>query len=156
MLRPYSSRHGYLGEATAGPDVLCDVFTERVGVWPGSMIFRKEFLATHDVRFTKGRVIAEDLEFEFKALFHASRVSSVNESLFYYVQRTGSVTGTEDLLKRFQGMDVLFTLLEYFVECTRSINSNIKQIYRRAQADTDVGGAFLRSIWNLKPGQLNV
>ena len=147
MLRPYSSRHGYLGEATAGPDVLCDVFTERVGVWPGSMIFRKEFLATHDVRFTKGRVIAEDLEFEFKALFHASRVSSVNESLFYYVQITGSVTGTVDLLTRFQGMDVLFTLLEYFVECNQVHKQQHQaDLQARAQADTDVGGAFLRSI----------
>ncbi len=156
VLRPYSSRHGYLEETSAGPDVLCDVFTEKVGVWPGSMIFRKEFLAAYGVRFTKGRVIAEDLEFEFKALFHARQVSSVNEPLFFYVQRTGSVTGTVDLLKRFSGMDVLFTLLDYFVECNQ-VQKQQHQADQQvgAQADTDVDG-FPRNIWNLKPGPLNI
>ncbi len=147
VLRPYASRHGYLDEVKAGPDVLCDVFTERVGVWPGSMLFRKNFLEAHDVRFTKGRVIAEDLEFEFKALFHANRVSSVNESLFFYVQRTGSVTGTVDVLKRFQGMDVLFALLDYFIKSTQVQKQRHQAALQvGAQADTGTEGSFSRSI----------
>ncbi len=117
VLRAYSSRHTYLEQTVAGPEALCRVFIEKLGVWPGSMIFNKDFLETHGLSFKEGRVIAEDLEFEFKALFHARRVSSVNESLFFYVQRAGSVTGTVDMLKRFQGMDVLFSLKDYFTDC---------------------------------------
>jgi len=116
VLVSYDSRYRYLEGPTPGPEVLISVFLENVSVWTGSTMYRKELLDRYNLRYTVGRTIAEDLEFEFKALFHAKLVSSFNESLSFYVQRPTSLTSTVDLLKRFQGMDALFDVRRYFVE----------------------------------------
>ncbi len=116
VLVSYDSRHRYLECPTLGPEVLISVFLENVSVWTGSTMYRKELLDRYNLRYTVDRTIAEDLEFEFKALFHAKLVSSVNESLSFYVQRPTSLTSTVGLLKRFQGMDALFDVRRYFAE----------------------------------------
>ncbi len=124
LLRPYTERHVYLEDILTGPEALIEVFTERVSVWTGSIIFRKEHLTRYDVWFKPGRTMAQDIEFEFKALFHAGRVSSVNQSLSFYVQMPGSATRTGNFLKRLQGMDVLFALRDYFTEYVQDQEQN--------------------------------
>ncbi|HHY11940.1 MAG TPA: glycosyltransferase family 2 protein [Firmicutes bacterium] len=115
LLRPYTERHVYLQQDTvSGPEALIEVFTERISVWTGSVMYLKDHLTRYDIRFIAGRTMAQDIEFEFKALFYAGRVSCVNQSLSFYVQMPGSATRTGDFLKRLQGMDVLFALLDHF------------------------------------------
>ena len=63
--------------------VLVSVFLENVSAWTGNTIYRKGFLDKYNLRYTKGRILAQDVEFEFKALFHARSVSSVNEVLSF-------------------------------------------------------------------------
>lgn len=123
VLLSYDSRYRYLKRPTPGPEVLTSVFLENVSIWTGSTMYKKDLIERHGLAYKIGRVIAEDLEFEFKALFHAGLVSSVNESLSFYVQRATSVTSTVSLLKRFQGMDVLFDLRDYFCELICSAGS---------------------------------
>ena len=116
IVRAYTSRYRYLDGPTPGPEVLVSVFLENVSVWTGNTIYRKGFLDMYNLRYTKGRILAQDVEFEFKALFHARSVSSVNEVLSFYLQRPSSVTSTVSLPKRFIGIDVLFAVREHFTQ----------------------------------------
>ena len=126
IVRAYTSRYRYLDGPTPGPEVLVSVFLENVSVWTGNTMYRKGFLDKYNLRYTKGRILAQDVEFEFKALFHARSVSSVNEVLSFYLQRPSSVTSTVSLPKRFIGIDVLFAVREHFTQwiCQHTASSS--------------------------------
>lgn len=65
----------------------------------GSAVYCKQFLENNELRFTEGCTSGEDIEFTFKALSRANRVSFINEVLFYYVQRKDSRSNTFDVKK---------------------------------------------------------
>lgn len=68
----------------------------RIALPMGSAIYRREFLIGNDLYFTPGRKNLEDIEFNIKALYYARSVSCVPETLWFYVQRPGSVSRSTD------------------------------------------------------------
>jgi glycosyltransferase involved in cell wall biosynthesis len=55
-------------------------------------IYRRAFLEEWGIRYPRGCRFAEDREFIIKALFHAKRVTAVEETLYTYLQHPGQST----------------------------------------------------------------
>jgi len=139
LVRSYESRYTYLPGPVSGVEALVDTMKERILPWTGSTMYRKGFLDETGLRYTQGRTYAEDIEFIWKALFRAAKVSSVHQVLSYYVQRAGSTTGAA-LMERFQGLDVLFDLLDLFSSKDRE--NPAAQCLRNYRLPVDITGLF--------------
>lgn len=139
VLRPYESRYTYLPQPVSGIEALLDIMKEKILPWTGSTMYRREFLDSFGLRYTQGRTYAEDIEFMWKAFFFASRVSSVRQPLSYYVQRTGATTQTA-VMKRFQGLDVLFELMDLF--SSKDPKNPAVKYLRTYRLPVDITGLF--------------
>ena len=83
----------------------------------GSFAVKKEFLDKAGIRFTEDCAIAEDMEFIYKCLAKSERVLTLNDILFTYLKRTGSVMYTFDL-RRFQAPDAMERVCNFVEENT--------------------------------------
>ena len=83
------------------------------------ILFRKNFLIEHNIRFHEGCIAFEDIEFQMKAFCHAERVSYSRECLYVYVNspEMGSVrdndTREKSLRRYIQSSDAHFRTAEY-------------------------------------------
>jgi len=59
------------------------------------MIFRNDIIRNNKLRFTEGIRLAEDLEFQYKYEMLCRRPTAINEALYQYRIREGSVTHTD-------------------------------------------------------------
>lgn len=59
-------------------------------VWPN--LYRRGLIETHSIRFPEGVAIGEDLLFNLEYLFHARKISVVNEPLYRYNIANSSAT----------------------------------------------------------------
>lgn len=88
----------------------------------GSFAVKKQLLVESGIRFTEDCAIAEDMEFIYKCLAKAERVLTLNDILFTYLKRMGSVMYTFDL-RRFQAPDAMERVYN-FVEKRTSLRSD--------------------------------
>lgn len=59
-------------------------------VW--NKLYRREIIASHHIRFEPNKeIFSEDLLFNLYVLCHAERLSAVNKSFYFYLQREGSL-----------------------------------------------------------------
>ncbi len=81
----------------------------------GSFAVKKEFLDKAGIRYTEDCAIAEDMEFIYKCLAKAEKVVTLNDILFTYLKRSGSVMYTFDL-RRFQAPDAMKRVSDFVEE----------------------------------------
>ena len=83
----YSIHFEEYGRIYNGPDFVC-----RVDMPPAAWcaIYRKDFLNSHELRFYEG-ILHEDQEFTPRAYCLARRISYINEVIYNYNQREGSI-----------------------------------------------------------------
>jgi len=91
-----------------------------------SVIYRREFITTHELLFYEGCINGEDQEFCYKALSQASEIMFINKVLSYAVNRAGSVTNTYNL-KRFDAVAALKRTTEYYRDNNMNYSNEIIQ-----------------------------
>ena len=139
LVQSYGNRYSYLSESASGVQSLVDVMRERILPWTGSTAYRRSFLDINGLKYTDGRTYAEDIELTWTAMFRAGRVACVKRVLSFYVQHAGSTTGTA-AMKRFQGLDVLFSLLDLFSR--EDPNNPAATCLRTYRLPVDITGLF--------------
>lgn len=65
---------------------------DKLSIWNGSALYRKEVLNNNGIRYTEGCINGEDQEFTFKALSKSDKVVFVDQVLSYYLQRDSSIS----------------------------------------------------------------
>ncbi|MCD6099200.1 MAG: glycosyltransferase family 2 protein [Candidatus Marinimicrobia bacterium] len=86
IIRRYTEKLEYPSNLTmSGIDVLRLLLRRKIDIIIHSAVYNKEFLTKHDIYFLPlwG---GEDPNFVEKALFHAKKVSMINESLAFYIK----------------------------------------------------------------------
>lgn len=61
-----------------------------------TILFSRQYFVSHDLRFTPGLKLAEDLELQYKYLFFAQKPIQIAESLYVYRRRNGSAMTNND------------------------------------------------------------
>lgn len=79
-----------------GRDALLLLLTEKLEVWSGSAIYRRSMLTGFKIYFDESISMGEDIEFRWRAFYHARAVVLVPEVLVHYVQHASSVTRALD------------------------------------------------------------
>lgn len=70
-----------------------EVFLEKVYCYTNpAMLFTNEIIRHHNIRFTIGVKMAEDLEFQYKYLCYARKLVSIPECIYIYQHRGNSAT----------------------------------------------------------------
>lgn len=80
----------------SGRDALLSLLTEKLEVWSGSAIYRRSMLIGFKIYFDESISMGEDIEFRWRAFYHARAVALVPEVLVHYVQHSSSVTRALD------------------------------------------------------------
>lgn len=107
-----------LDKSLTGKELIIKLLKQEVDViHPSSFFCKMDIINKYNVRFTKGCANGEDQEFYFKYLCHCEKVTSINEFLCYYVQRSDSISNSAKLSK--------FTALEAFDRIKDYINAYI-------------------------------
>ncbi len=139
LIQAYGKRYSYLLGSTSGVEALVSVMRELILPWTGSTAYRRRFLDASSLKYNEDRTYAEDIEFIWTAMFRADRVACANRVLSFYVQHGDSITGTATM-RRFQGLDVLFSLLGLFSQ--ESPNNAAATCLRTYRLPVDIAGLF--------------
>ena len=79
-----------------GRDALLLLLTEKLEVWSGSAIYRRSMLIGFKIYFDESISMGEDIEFRWRAFYHARDVALIPEVLVHYVQHNSSITRALD------------------------------------------------------------
>lgn len=77
------------------------------------LLFRREIIEKHNIRFTKGLKVSEDQEFQLKYMMFCKSPIQISLSPYIYRQREGSVTHNSETYKRV--VNDTFTVLENLI-----------------------------------------
>lgn len=121
--------------------------------YPWCYLYRKVFLSGHKIRFREDLKVSEDFEFNMRVFAMAQRIGGVEQPLYQYRIRAGSVTATVSEKKL---MDNLTTKAAYFrlypVPAMANLYaSNAVLIAKLPKEETKTAENFLkenRDIWN--------
>lgn len=80
----------------SGQEILTHIFLRHSWIAMWAAIYKKELIKSWKIRFTPGAIRAQDLEFNFKYLFHSKKVFGIRDVVMKYVQRPDSVTKSAD------------------------------------------------------------
>ena len=80
----------------SGRDALLSLLTEKLEVWSGSAIYRRSMLIGFKIYFDESISMGEDIEFRWRAFYHARDVAIIPEVLVHYVQHGSSITRALD------------------------------------------------------------
>ena len=72
---------------------------------PWRRVVRRDFLQQTGVRFPEGVLVAEDLRVTLRLLALAERVTAVEESLYFYVDRPGSIMRQGEITRNTQVLE---------------------------------------------------
>ncbi len=112
VIQTFSNAHNYKKILNSGPNVLNEIFSGKMRILTGSAIFNKNFLLKNNLVYSEKFYCGEDLEFIYKALIDAEDVRFIDETLTSYVQRSGSITHSYNILK-FQSICALKQVYDY-------------------------------------------
>ncbi|MGL5615137.1 MAG: glycosyltransferase family 2 protein [Sarcina sp.] len=107
----------YKEEHTFGVDIFNKYKNNKIRLWTGAIIYKKEFLDNNNLKFLEDAYAAEDLNFIFKALLKANNVKVINEELAFYYQRKESLTNKPDVKKN-------ITVIESMEDVIKFIKNN--------------------------------
>lgn len=99
----------------SGEEVFVSYKDNKVRLWTGSLVYKKEFLEKNNLRFLEDAHGAEDLNFIFKALLSSNKVMGIKDSLSFYCEREGSLTKSPNIYKNItliDSMEDLATFIE--------------------------------------------
>ena len=89
--------------------------TGKLPVTSWSMVYRRDLILNNNLRFKSG--LAEDLDFTYRALDAASKVSYTNKPLYLYYQNPNSICNSESENKRAdEELNVYKALFDHFQE----------------------------------------
>lgn len=88
-----------------GEEVFKSYKSNKIRLWTGSLIYKKEFLEENNLRLLEGAYAAEDLNFIFKALLSSNKVMGIKKSLSFYCEREGSLTKSPNIYKNMTLID---------------------------------------------------
>ncbi|AMQ07888.1 glycosyltransferase family 2 protein [Sporosarcina psychrophila] len=96
-----------------GYEALENIIIEKtLWICTGSAVFKRELLLNENLKYSDDFVNGEDQEFTIKALSVADNVCFINEVLFYYVQREGSISNSYNI-NRFDAINAMIRTYEY-------------------------------------------
>lgn len=95
----FTDLYPYRKDIESGALVLNDILDNRMRIWTGSAVYKKELLSENHILFSDNYYSGEDLEFTYKALIEADTVKFLNKTLSYYVQHEGSKTYSYNIFK---------------------------------------------------------
>ena len=111
-----------------GAEVLNEVLIDkRLRVWTGSVLYKRDFLSRHALKYTEGCTNGEDQEFIYKALAHANRVVFTDKVLSYYVKRKGSISNSFNI-RRFDVVAAMLRAGRYIEDLNRSDLRRISEL----------------------------
>ncbi len=85
------------GEQTLpGCEALISLLEEKLEVWSGSALYRRNILLEKDVLYDENMTMGQDIDFRWRAFYHARKVALVPDLLVHYVQHDHSVTRAFD------------------------------------------------------------
>jgi glycosyltransferase involved in cell wall biosynthesis len=113
-LSSYFDKNDLISESMNGVSALEKIIVNKcMGVWTGSVAYRKDLLINNNLLFTEGCVNGEDQEFILKALFSSNKIVFINKVLSYYLRRSGSITNSYSI-ERFDVIAALSRTSDYF------------------------------------------
>lgn len=83
----------------SGKEALLRILREKLEVWTGSAIYKRGLLMDNNVFFDEEMTMGQDIEFRWRAFYHANKVALVPQILAHYVQHEHSVTRSFDPVK---------------------------------------------------------
>jgi len=99
LLGEFSKIYPYDDSLNSGINVLYKIINKNFHIWTASTVYNREFLIRNEFRYSEEFCFGEDLEFIYKALIQAANVRFINQTLSYYVHRTGSITHSYNITK---------------------------------------------------------
>lgn len=98
-------------------DAVKDIFTMKneICVVAWNKLYAKELFADNKIRYPKGK-IHEDVFTTYKFCAAADKVAYINEPLYFYVQRAGSIMGQTFSKKRLQLIDAVESIAPFVKE----------------------------------------
>lgn len=129
IVQSYKTKYTALNdEFITGIDLLDKIFNDEVHIITSSVIYRSDLMK--DMKFDEKSTYHEDLDFYYRVLSKATKVSFYNESLVYYVMREDSLSHDLNLSKLEDGLYSLGELYHYLKK-TGHPASVISKIYTR-------------------------
>lgn len=120
----------------------------------GSFAINKNYLISHNLKFTEGCAICEDVEFMYKAILSAERVVTMDDVLYTYIKREGSAANTFDM-RRFQAPRAIQRVYGYAtLYCNNIIDEYIEDSLKYGLYITHCMHSFEACCRYLNTGQL--
>lgn len=132
ILVPFLKQYKYLEHTKEGYEVLLLALQRKTWICTGSALYKRDLIIKNNLKYTVGCTLCEDSEFRFKCLFHAGRVSTVNESLAFYHQHENNsvkknLTGRFHAVAAFQRLEHYFESMPYLQrkDCIEIIKTQV-------------------------------
>lgn len=138
-------------------------------VWDA--IYRREYLEENELTFING-ILHEDIAYTFAAVLNARRASCLNQTVYYYRQRKGSILHNPDYAKLLKGLTLTYSamlltwndflyrnecsdeislyIMQYMDSITRLMRSRYRHIEITDKTDTVIQSFFGNFIFNKK------
>lgn len=91
------SQEGFSKEIYSAKEFATSLLRGIIRIRIGSFAVKKYTIENAGIRFTEGCAICEDVEFMYKAVLSADKISTVNDTCYTYVKREGSAMNTSDM-----------------------------------------------------------
>ena len=125
VLKNYFGSYEQISGHMTGIIALKKIFAEEtMWICTGSAAIRKQLLIENDLNYIEGCSNGEDQEFMIKVLSKVKNAVFINEILFYYVQRIGSVSNSCNIRK----FDVIAALKRACFYLNESDNAELQSI----------------------------
>lgn len=80
----------------SGKEALNHLLREELEVWSGSAMYSRYLLTRFNVFFDEDVIMGEDIDFRWRAFYHARQVALVPDILVHYIQHSSSITRALD------------------------------------------------------------
>ncbi|MGL4763337.1 MAG: glycosyltransferase family 2 protein [Sarcina sp.] len=102
----------FFNSISPGMEIFEAYKNNKLRLWTGALIYRSDFIMDSGLRFLEDVYAMEDLNFIFKALWTATKIKVIENSLSYYYQRKDSLTSIADIKKNMSLLIALNDLIE--------------------------------------------
>ncbi|SHK05001.1 hypothetical protein SAMN02745163_03089 [Clostridium cavendishii DSM 21758] len=113
----------------SGMDILYAYKDNKFSLWTSSLVYSRGFLQENKMNYLENVYGAEDLNFIFKALILANKITYIDKELSYYYQRKNSLTNSPNILKNITVIDAFEDVVKFVGE--NNIDSEIIDIIER-------------------------
>ncbi|GIM29301.1 beta-1,3-N-acetylglucosaminyltransferase [Clostridium polyendosporum] len=115
-------------EIKEGIDVFYAYKNNEIRLWTSSLIYNREFILKNNLKYLADCHGAEDLNFIFKSLMKAKKVSFIEDTLSYYYQRVDSLTNSPDIKKNITVVNAMEDVCKFIKK--NSLDSKLEEIIK--------------------------